>query len=199
MNTLDYILDRYQLRNTPSPIKTNCSRKGTLSVLFRRLGFKLGVEVGVERAVYSKVICRQNPQLKLYGVDTWAYSDSHPHVSQNTWDSFYRSTKERMKGHNFHIIRDYSVDAAKRFEDESLDFVYIDAEHDYENIKQDIEAWAPKVRKGGMVSGHDYMNGLHGVPYGVKQFVNEWVAKNEIEHLFVFNKVGCPSWMYVKA
>ena len=49
-----------------------------------------------------------------------------------------------------------SIDAAKLFPDESFDFIYIDASHTYENCKQDIEAWFPKVRYSGILSGHDY-------------------------------------------
>ena len=205
MKTLDYILDKYQLRGQPSPIKMMCSRLFTLPKIFRKCGFTLGVEVGVERGVYSKKLCELVPNLKLYGVDPWQiYEGYRDHVGQDRLDLFFQETRERMKPFNYQIIRDFSVNAAKRFEDESLDFVFIDAAHEYESVVEDIAAWAPKVRKGGIVSGHDYMNlghtGMNGVitPYGVKQAVNEWVEKKKIKHLFSLKKDKCPSWMYVK-
>lgn len=52
----------------------------------------------------------------------------------------------------FHMA---SLDAAKFIDDESQDIVFIDASHDYDSISKDIEAWYPKVRKGGIICGHD--------------------------------------------
>ena len=63
-----------------------------------------------------------------------------------------------------------SWDAAVNFADESIDFVFIDADHSYESVKKDIEAWLPKIRKNGIISGHDYGNGN---PSEVKQAVDE--------------------------
>lgn len=66
-------------------------------------------------------------------------------------------------------IRMPSPKAADEFEDDSLDFVFIDANHDYEPVKADIAAWKPKIRKGGVLAGHDYKNGWKGVDYAVKE------------------------------
>lgn len=55
-----------------------------------------------------------------------------------------------------HKMKTGSIEAASSFEDGSLDFVYIDADHRYESVKRDIKAWLPKVRKGGILAGHDY-------------------------------------------
>ena len=67
-----------------------------------------------------------------------------------------------------------SIEAAKKVEDSSLDFVFIDANHHYEHVVQDMIAWYPKVRSGGLFSGHDYGGGR--VWHGVKRAVNEWCA-----------------------
>lgn len=205
MNTLDYILDKWNLRGKKSPIEMVCSRKATLPKILRTIDCRLGVEVGVERAVYSKILCMLVPNMKLYGVDAWSvYKGYRDHVGQKTLDEFFKSTKQRMRNSNFQAIKELSIKAAERFEDESLDFVFIDAAHDYKSVKEDIKAWDPKVRKGGIVSGHDYMNLDHtdrqGVKtaYGVKRAVNEWVKKKKIKHLFILKKDKCPSWFYVK-
>jgi predicted O-methyltransferase YrrM len=55
-------------------------------------------------------------------------------------------------------IRDVSLNAAKQFENETFDFIYIDANHDYESIRDDINAWVPKIKVGGFISFHDVNN-----------------------------------------
>ena len=52
-------------------------------------------------------------------------------------------------------------------DDKSIDFVYIDADHEYESVRKDIAAWHPKIRRGGIISGHDYSSS------GVYKAVNE--------------------------
>jgi predicted O-methyltransferase YrrM len=69
-------------------------------------------------------------------------------------------------------IRQSSVEAAALYADNSLDFVFIDAAHDYENVKADIAAWYPKVKVGGTIAGHDY--GWPGS--SVHDAVNEYLA-----------------------
>jgi hypothetical protein len=128
-----------------------------LAPLFGKLGYKTGVEVGVERGVFLETLCIANPLAKIYGVDSWkAYSGYRDHVSQDKLDGFYEQTLERVRPHNCELIRDWSTEAAKRFDDRSIDFVFIDANHRLEDVINDIVAWEPKVRPGGIVSGHDY-------------------------------------------
>jgi hypothetical protein len=64
-----------------------------------------------------------------------------------------------------------SIEAAETYLDNSLDFVFIDAAHDYDSVKQDIISWLPKVKKGGIISGHDYPH----LP--VRRSVNELLTK----------------------
>jgi predicted O-methyltransferase YrrM len=72
-------------------------------------------------------------------------------------------------------IRMASVNAAKLFPDNSIDIVFIDACHEYECVKEDINAWLPKIKKGGIISGHDYQWGDDKRPEGapVKKAVDE--------------------------
>jgi len=199
MNALNYILSKWPQWLEKSPYRTKCSRKATFSKILRRIGATIGAEVGVERAVYSKILCSRVPNLKLYGIDCWeSYPEYRTHVTQKNQDHFFLRAKERMKDYNFQQVKEYSVEAAKRFEDGVLDFVFIDSNHAYKYAKQDLKAWHPKVRKGGIVAGHDYMNGTYrGEDYGVKDAVNEWVKKKKIKNLFILDKDKCPSWFYV--
>jgi len=68
-------------------------------------------------------------------------------------------------------IKNRSVEASKLFEDNYFDFVYIDAGHIYEEVKEDIIAWKDKVKKGGLFGGHDYHTGdSNGVIKAVGSF-----------------------------
>lgn len=155
----------------------------------------MGVEVGVERAVFSKIICQKSSGVNLYGVDPLEpYGDYRQHVSKERMDEFYKEVLEKMKPYNYVHIRKYSLDAVHEFPDESLDFVYIDANHSYESAKADIEAWAKKVKPGGIVSGHDYVDRKD---FGVKQAVNEYVETHD-KKLTIWSGDKSPSWMFLK-
>ena len=82
-----------------------------------------------------------------------------------------------MGKRKFTPIRKSSLEAAKDFQDESCDVVYIDMEHTYEAVKEDIQAWLPKVKTGGYISGHDYIKGWPGVMKAVQEFF----PKNKIK------------------
>jgi len=116
-------------------------------------------------------------------------------------DDIYAYARKLLAPYNVQIVNEWSMKAVKRFADESLDFIYIDANHSYGYVKEDIREWSKKVKKGGVVSGHDYVNEHAGIPFGVKRAVNEWVAENKIPYLFILNKnanTEMPSWLYVK-
>ena len=92
--------------------------------------------------------------LKVYGVDCWENYPGYKRAGK--YKSHKEEAVENLKGYDYTIIHKYSVDAAKDFEDESLDFVYIDGNHTLPYVVQDIFAWEPKIRPGGIISGHDY-------------------------------------------
>jgi hypothetical protein len=74
-------------------------------------------------------------------------------------------------------LRLTSVEASKRFKDNSIDLIFIDADHAYESIREDIQSWLPKVKKGGIICGHDYS----GQEKGVIKAVDELLGKDKIE------------------
>lgn len=89
-------------------------------------------------------------------------------------------------------IKSISWEAASNFNDESLDFVFIDAGHDYESVKKDITNWLPKIKKGGIISGHDYFNSIEfGGNFGVKRAVDEFFGEKNLnfyEYCWFINK-----------
>lgn len=159
-----------------------------------RLCKGVGVEVGVERGHFSKELLLHCDY--LYAVDPWMYDTEYRnHVDQTRLDSFYEETKNRLAGLNCRIIRDYSVSAAQQFKNEELSFVYIDARHEYKYVLEDIMWWAEKVKKGGIVSGHDYVTRKD---FGVIEAVNAYCVRNKIEELTLFVGDRSPSWMFKK-
>jgi len=202
MKTLQYILDKYQVKGK-GLIKLHCTRWGTFPILFKELGFTLGAEIGVYKGRFSKQLLRLNPNLKLYGIDAWQVYDGYEDTQDpEHMERIYKEARMRLAPYNFKIIIDWSMKAVKRFKDESLDFVYIDGNHSYESVKEDIREWSKKVKKGGIVAGHDYINGHRGITFGVRQALDEWIKKNKIPYLFILNKDvnkdQMPSWFYVK-
>lgn len=163
-----------------------------------RLFTGVGVEVGVDAGAFSKIICEENKGVKLFGVDPWLQGHHcKPEFSQETVDLIKAEAIRRTEGHDWTPIRKFSVDAAKDFEDESLDFVYIDGLHDYESASADIKAWYPKVKKGGILSGHDYVKGYNDKWFGVIQAVDEFVKLYSLD-LTIWGKAKSPSWSVFK-
>lgn len=98
---------------------------------------------------------------KLYAVDPYVvYLGVED--TQEDWDRrFVRAAKtlERHKGRCV-FLRTDSLSASRRFKPETLDWVYIDGRHDYDGVIEDIRSWLPKVKKGGVLVGHDYVSSV---------------------------------------
>lgn len=156
MNTLDYIVKKYKLDiNARSPIEIPNIGRGNLPGLFKELGFKTGAEIGVFRGDFSEELCQANPDLKLYCVDPWIAYKGYE-IFGTAHEQSYLETQKRMSKYDCTIIRKFSMDAVKDFKDESLDFVYIDANHNFQSVVNDLCEWSKKVKAGGIISGHDF-------------------------------------------
>ena len=104
-------------------------------------------------------------------------------MSQGEHEDNYNETKNRLApyGGRSDIWRLTSVEGAKQVPDGSLDFVYIDARHDYESVLEDLNAWFSKVKPGGIFAGHDYVDGMLAQgDFGVKSAVDEFFAERNI-------------------
>ena len=161
--TYDFIVNKYKIdvgRQYLVDIE-NMHGSADLSKLFAELGFHNGLEVGTDQGLYAEVLCKDNPNLHLTCVDPWNSDVYDPVFSgvreqQAYFDQRYQETANRLKPYNCTLIRKTSMDALKDIPDGSLDFVYIDANHDFLNFVMDLEGWKKKVRSGGIISGHDY-------------------------------------------
>lgn len=199
---LDYVLTKYNVDiNQRMPVELPGKRQD-LAVLFRELGYEKGVEMGVEQGKFSQVICESNPGVKLYSIDAWtAYDGYREHVSQEKLDDFHANTIELLSPYNCEVIKGFSLKVVNRFADNSLDFVYIDGNHEFLQVTQDISAWEKKVRKGGILAGHDYkrVKGDFGKDhFHVKDVVQAWTYSHRIVPWFIFKDEQSPSWFWIK-
>lgn len=124
-----------------------------LAKYFYELGFTVGAEIGVAEGAYSFILCKEIPGLKLFCVDPWDTMSgiNHDHRLRQA-----QRVRRLLSPYNASLIKKYSWDALSDIADNSLDFVYIDAGHFFDEVILDIIGWSKKVRKGGIVSGHDY-------------------------------------------
>ena len=136
---------------------------------------KLGAEIGVKEGRCISHLLNNFPGLTMYAIDPWEQQeDGAEDYSDWDFDRIYHEFKKNTQHVHDNIIecRCYSEDAAELVPDGVLDFVFIDAQHDYASVKRDIQLWLPKVKKGGMISGHDY-NPDPNRNYGVIEAVDE--------------------------
>ncbi|MDO8619464.1 MAG: class I SAM-dependent methyltransferase [Candidatus Daviesbacteria bacterium] len=115
-------------------------------------GCRVGIEVGIDQGEYGIKLCKAG--LKVYGIDS--YTAYKGYKEPESYEDHYEQALANLKGYDYTIIKKFSRDALADFEDGSLDFVYIDGNHTLPYIAADIFGWEPKLRKGGIMSGHDY-------------------------------------------
>lgn len=183
METLNYLTNKFNLDlSNRSPIEIPNYGRDQLAELFNELDFKTIVEVGVCAGEYSEVICRANPQATIYGVDPFISYDEYKDYQLSKTINAYHAKAQALeqKYPNYRLIQAMSVDAAKYFADGSIDAVYIDANHRFEFVVADIHAWLPKIRKGGIISGHDYSKIRHPTNTHVYQAVNGYTDSHNL-------------------
>lgn len=121
---------------------------------------EVGCWVGSSAAAMCVEIKNSNKKIRFDCVDIW---------SDNMYVSFIKNLSP-VAGY-FNPVRKTSIEAAKLYEDNSLDFVCIDADHSYKFVKEDILAWLPKVKSGGVLGGDDYYASWPGVTKAVDELL----------------------------
>lgn len=106
----------------------------------------------------------EGKNVRMVGVD--AFPDAWHH-NGTPMEQMFHNHMQPLSGH-YETIRAESSEAAAHFADGTVDFVFIDANHTAEFVRRDVLAWLPKVKKGGIIAGHDY-----NPPHEVKQVVDE--------------------------
>jgi hypothetical protein len=141
---------------------------------------------------------KKEKNVEFYCVDIWTLLDRHitDEITndQDLYNTFIKNI-EPIKDY-INIIKESSATASRHFQDNSLDFVMIDADHSYEAVKKDMEVWWPKVKPGGMMVGDDMRKHYPGVKQACWEFVNKHNITWDKEILKMMLLSGC--WILYK-
>jgi hypothetical protein len=171
------LIDAIKKKGMPFKVP-NCSRN-ELPEFFKSLGLKVGAEIGVAQGDFTEKFC--NAGLRMYAIDPWAGRGR-----------IYQRVRSRFWGNrNCVLIRKTSMEAINDFQARSLDFVYIDADHRFPFVAEDIYQWYWRVKKGGIVAGHDYINtnpADKDRSLQVQSVVDAFVKTFYIDNLYIFGR-----------
>lgn len=162
------------------------------AAIIRRLPHGAAIaEVGVLIGALSEHLLCQRPDIFLTMIDNWQTADKQPEAYRRTRDVHANHIDaERVEAHRrqaearalkfperAHIVCGWSTEVARSIPDNSLDLVFLDADHSYEGLKADLAAWVSKVKPGGWIGGHDYGNTDPAYDFsGVKRAADEWAS-----------------------
>lgn len=161
----------------------------------------VGLEVGSLSGEYARQIMKHWNGDKLLMVDPWETQPDHIYkepVNHTDWGECYRSCMALANEYSgrIELIRGYSPEVSGYFKGGTLDWVYIDGNHGLEHITADLDAWWPKVVKGGLFGGHDLRDDLVfpqncSVLTAVTQFAID-------KELAIHHTPPCGSWWIIK-
>jgi hypothetical protein len=189
---LEYIIEKWGIDiHQPSPIMLPEKTRLDMVRLFTGLKYRTGAEIGTARGSFAITLSINNPKLRLYCVDAWKiYDGLEDYPDQEFLNEYHAAARHRLRPYeNVEIINDLSMEAVKRFDNESLDFVYIDANHRFPYVAEDLFYWSEKVRPGGIVSGHDYLKTPRkdGLVH-VREVVHAYTESFNVNPWFVVDK-----------
>jgi hypothetical protein len=173
-------------RFLPAPVRIKDFHRVDVAKTINLMGLKKGAEIGVAGGEHSEVLCQNITDCELLCVDSW----------DRSWSTkLYEPARERLAPYNTTIIKAHSMDAVRDVPNQSLDFVYIDADHRFDYAMQDLIAWSQKVRAGGIVAGHDYDRGHRR---GVVPAVNAYTKQHRISEWFLTEQKHEASFLWMK-
>jgi hypothetical protein len=150
--------------------------------LLESRGYTIAVEVGVQEGKFSDIVLSKWSGT-LYMVDRWCHAEGYKDISNVSDDqhsacmaaAFEVSVRHGGRGY---LLKETSAEAAERFDDAAVDAVYLDADHSKAGVLADLKLWMPKVRPGGVIAGHDYLDGdLPEGDFGVRSAVLEFFGR----------------------
>jgi predicted O-methyltransferase YrrM len=162
-------------------------------------GFKVGVEIGTDEGIYAEQLCIANPELKLYCIDPWKSYKGYDDIRDDlVLENNYMTTVKRLKHYNCEIIRKFSAEALYDFKEGTIDFVYIDGNHEFDYVVEDLENWSKIVKKGGIISGHDYK--YKGNKYGyqsVTDAISRYFTDYPVNTLYLTTRMHQSTYFFI--
>ncbi len=195
--------------NRPRPVSFNVRFREGLPNLFNALGYTShGVEIGVRRGLFSESLRRGWNAGTLHLVDRWREEPGYEDMAnerQVEQDKYFEEVRAKFKGKAVNIVKLESSEAAKLYPDGYFDFAYLDADHSYQAVKEDLALWYPKVRNGGIICGHDFVEdgdmyddkGKFIGNFGVRGAVREFAVENGLK-IHATDEPVWKSWWAVK-
>lgn len=159
-------------------------------------------EVGVAEGLFSRDLLEAGVE-RLYMIDNWGHipgvtgDGSFP----SEWhDKNYYDAVNRVQPYGWRakMLRGLSTTMAASIEDNSLDMVYLDAAHYYDGVLADLKVYYPKVKPGGIIAGHDYLNPDYGVKQAVHDFIRHYLKKDMIVGVIQENNPEDASFYFIK-
>jgi predicted O-methyltransferase YrrM len=135
-----------------------------LGSLLESLGFHTGVELGVQRGIFTKSMLDQWKSATEYVlVDLWSHQANYEdvaNVDEQQQSDIMADAMNRLKefSDKIQVCKNYTTVCSERFSDGYFDFIYVDARHDYVGAREDMVTWWPKLKRGGIMAGHDYLD-----------------------------------------
>lgn len=197
------------------------SQRSDIIGMLQKMGWKTAIEVGVQKGLFAKKMLDNWPACTEYKlVDLWGKEDGYQEPgnhSKKDHDRYLNETKRRVGPYKdkveFFEMR--STQAAKLMKDNHFDFVYLDARHDYCAVAEDIKHYWPKVRPGGILAGHDFIDAQYAIdrlgesenwgicedgtkePRAVRGAVEDFAKSEKIEFILQ-SQENFPSWFIQK-
>jgi hypothetical protein len=140
-------------------------------------------ELGVATGCFSADIIKYNKPTQLHLIDIWGSDRYHEGLLDNIKSMF----SQKIATEEIFLHRKFSHHAALDFPNEFFDWVYIDTTHSYTQTKLELELYAPKIKSGGIIAGHDYLMGNweKSFKYGVIEAVHEFCATHDYEFIYL--------------
>lgn len=138
---------------------------------------EIGIWKGGSAAFMGVEIINSGKKINYDAIDCFEITKEFGTKTVDIYEEAKNNLKELIDLKIVNLIKANSLDFCKNYENESIKFCFIDGSHDYKDVKADLIAWLPKVKKGGVLAGHDYTNGNHP---DVKKAVDEILGEKNI-------------------
>lgn len=200
MNALDNFRGLFGVEDKAGIVPIRKAGRLHLCELFAALEYTQGAEIGVWQGAFAKALCEAVPKLHLRCVDPWhTYTGYDDKKNDNRrLHEAHEIAVKTLTPFDCEIMRMESLYAADQVPNDSLDFIYVDANHAEYAVRADLKAWVPKVRSGGIVAGHDYVLTKPKPHIHVKPAVDTFVAERGIETVYILAADKSPSFFWVQ-